>query len=70
MKKANLQRYVGRIVRLNNEIFQEIKRRAQRHGLALDNSFLVAEVRQQFKQLICYGSSYRVVVSPADVALV
>ena len=68
--KPNLQPYVGRIVRLKNETFQEIKRRAHANGLALENAFLVAEVRQKLRQLVCYGNRYRVVVHFADVALV
>ena len=68
--KPNLQPYVGRIVRLKNEAFLEIKRRARAHGLVLENNFLVAEVRQKVRQLICYGSRYRVVVHFADVVLV
>ena len=68
--KPNLQPYVGRIVRLKNEAFLEIKRRAHARGLGLENAFLVAEVRQKLRQLIGYGSRYRVVVHFADLALV
>ena len=68
--KRELQRYVGRIVRLNQQVYDELKGRAIRHGHALENCFLVAEVRQRVRQLICYGASYRVVVNAADVVLV
>lgn len=68
--KKHLERYVGRIVRLNKDIYEEILSRAIRKGRALENCFLVAEVRSGLRQLICYSASFRVVVDVADVVLV
>ena len=65
-----LNHYVGRIVRLNQIAFHEIKERAVRQGLALENSFLVAEVNRKLKKIICYGANFRIVVSLSDVVLV
>lgn len=65
-----LNHYVGRIVRLNKITFQEIKNRAVRRGIALENSFLVADVNRKLKKIICYGANFRVVVSFSDVVLV
>ena len=65
-----LNHYVGRIVRLNKITFQEIKDRAVRRGIALENSFLVADVNRKLKKIICYGANFRVVVSFSDVVLV
>lgn len=68
--KKQLQHYVGRIVRLNKHVYQEIKDRAIRKGHALENCFLVAGVRLGVQQLICYGANFRIVVDVADVVLV
>jgi len=65
-----LSNYVGRIVRLNHLAFQEIKQRALRQGIALENSFVVAEVNRKLKKLICYGANFRLAVSASDVVLV
>ncbi len=65
-----LNHYVGRIVRLNKITFQEIKNRAVRRGIELENSFLVADVNRKLKKIICYGANFRVVVSFSDVVLV
>ena len=67
--KKQLQQYVGRIVRLNQEVYQGIKDRAIRRGHALENCFLVAGVGLGV-QLICYGANFRIVVDIADVVLV
>ena len=40
------------------------------HRMVETSETLVAEVRQQLKQLICYGNRSRVVVSLTDVVLV
>lgn len=66
----NLNRYLGRIVRLNKLAYQEIKERALRKGVALENSFLVASVNRKLKKIICYGANFRIVVSFSDVILV
>ena len=68
--KKELHRYVGRIVRLNKQVFQEIKNRAIRKGHALENSFLVTEVSRGVQKLICYGANFRIVVNVSDVVLV
>ena len=65
-----LERYVGRIVRLNQRAFQEIARRARNRGAALENCFLVAGVSREMRKLICYGANLRIVVGPADVVLI
>ena len=67
---TKLQHYVGKIVRLNQQAFQQIRDRARRQGVSLENSFLVTEVRLGMKKLICYGASFRIVVDVADVVLV
>jgi len=66
----SLNRYIGRIVRLNKLVYQEIKGRALRKGVALENSFLVADVNRKLKKIICYGANFRIVVSFSDVVLV
>ena len=68
--KKKLHRYVGRIVRLNQNVFQQLKDKALSKGIALENSFLVAEVKLNVKKLICYGASFRIVVDASDVVLV
>jgi len=68
--KKRLDKYVGRIVRLNKLAFQEIKKRAIQQGVVLENCFLVAEVNQKIKKMICYGARFRVVVDFSDVILV
>lgn len=68
--KNKLHRYVGRIVRLNQNAFQQLKSKALSKGVALENSFLVAEVKLNVKKLICYGASFRIVVDASDVVLV
>ena len=67
---TKLQHYVGKIVRLNEQAFQQIRDRARRQGVSLENSFLVTEVRLGMKKLICYGASFRIEVDVADVVLV
>ena len=68
--KKQLGQYVGRIVRLNKHVYQELKDRAIRNGHALENCFLVAGVSLGVHQLICYGANFRIVVDVADVVLV
>ena len=65
-----LEKYVGRIVRLNRRAFQEIARRAKNHGATLENCFLVAGVSREMRKLICYGANLRIVVGAADVVLI
>lgn len=65
-----LERYVGRIVRLNQHAFQEIAKRAKNQGAALENCFLVAGVSREMRKLICYGANLRIMVGAADVVLI
>lgn len=67
MSKTDL--YVGRIVRLKQDVFMKL---AEQHklGKTLENSFVVASVRNGVRQLICYGSNLRITVNIADVVLV
>jgi hypothetical protein len=68
--KRKLHNYVGRIVRLNEYAFRQLKLRALRQGKALENSFLVTEVSRKMSKLICYGANFRIVVDATDVVLV
>ena len=68
--RTQLEQSVGRIVKLKQHAFQKIRERAQRQGLALENSFLVTEVRRGMKKLICYGASFRIEVDVSDVVFV
>jgi len=68
--KKKLHLYVGRIVRLNKKVFQEMKERAVRQGVALENCFLVSEASRGVQKLICYGANFRIVVDADDVVLV
>ena len=65
-----LERYVGRIVRLNQRAFQEILRRARTHGVALENCFVVAGISHEMRKLICYGADLRIMVGTSDVVLI
>jgi len=66
----NLDKYVGRIVRLNQRAFREIARRAKNQGAALENFFLVSGVSREMHKLICYGANLRITVGVADVVLI
>jgi hypothetical protein len=66
----NLDSYVGRIVRLNQQVFLKIARRAKERGISLENRFLVSGVSSGVRRLICYGASFRVMVGVADVVLI
>jgi len=65
-----LEKYVGRIVRLNQRAFQEIARRAKNQGAALENCFLVAGVSREMSKLICYGANLRIMVCASEVVLI
>ena len=65
-----LDSYVGRIVRLNQQAFREIAKRAMNRGIALENCFLVSGVSRGMRKLICYGASFRIMVGVADVVLI
>ena len=67
----HLDKYVGRIVRLNQSAFRQLSKTATRQrGAILDNYFVVAEISRQMHKLICYGANLRIVVSVDDVVLV
>jgi len=68
--KKQLEKYVGRVVRLNKATFEKIKEQADRSGEFLENYFLVASVSHQMRKLVCYGWNKRITVSLSDVALV
>lgn len=64
------EKYVGRIVRLNQRAFQEIVKTARRRGNDLENLFLVSAVNREMRKLICYGANLRISVCAADVVLI
>ena len=66
----HLDKYVGRIVRLNRSAFTQISHRTRQRDVVSDNYFVVAEIRRKMHQLICYGANLRIVVGVADVVLV
>ncbi|MBS1159526.1 MAG: hypothetical protein H6R15_1945 [Proteobacteria bacterium] len=68
--KQKLDHYVGRIVRLNQQAFQEICRHAKNQGEVLENCFLVAQVGRGVRQLVCYGANLRITVGVADVVFI
>lgn len=68
--RMKLDRYVGRIVRLNQRAFQEILGQAKRKGQALENCFLVAGISHEMRKLICYGADLRIMVGASDVMLI
>ena len=68
--KRNPDQYVGRMVRLNQQAFQEISGRSRHQGMAFENRFLVSEVSRQMRKLVCYGARLRILVAPADVVLI
>lgn len=65
-----LDHYVGRIVRLNQQAFGDMAKRAKRQGAVLENCFLVAEVSREMKKLICYGGNLRIAVGIPEVVLI
>lgn len=66
----NPDRYVGHIVRLDQNAFQRLIEKARRRGLVPDNRFLVAAFNRKLRKLICYNADFRVTVSISEVALV
>lgn len=68
--KQQLQKYVGHVVRLNQQTFADVSRRARRRGQILENCFVVAEVSRQMHKLICYGASLRILVGESDIVLI
>lgn len=66
----NLQKYVGRIVRLKKLAFEKIREQASHQGHAVENCFLVAEVSRGMRQLICYSANLRISIGASDIILV
>jgi hypothetical protein len=65
-----LERYVGRIVRLKHEAFQNIARRGRSNTATQENFFLVAAVSREMHKLVCYGANLRIAVGACDVVLI
>lgn len=65
-----LEKYVGRIVRLNKQAFQDVARRNKPNKAPPENFFLVAAVSREMRKLICYGANLRIAVGASDVVLV
>ena len=65
-----LEKYVGRIVRLNTQAFADLVRLSKPSQTPLENCFLVATVSREMRKLICYGASLRIAVGAAEVVLV
>ena len=65
-----LEQYVGRIVRLNQQAFRELAKRAKKQGKSLENCFLVAEVSREMRKLVCYGANLRLIVGVSEIALI
>jgi hypothetical protein len=66
----NLENYVGRMVRLRQEAFRPVARRANRQGMDIENCFIVASVEgRDARKLVCYGGDCRVAVPAREVAL-
>lgn len=65
-----LNSYVGRIVRLNQQVFQKVIARDKKRGDTPENSFIVATVSRGMRKLVCYGSHLRIEVSMSEVVFV
>jgi hypothetical protein len=66
----NADRYVGHIVRLDQNAFQRLIEKARRRGFVPDNRFLVAAANRKLRKLICYNADFRITVSVSEVVLV
>lgn len=66
----HLEKYVGHLVRLNQDVFQRIIALARQQGITPDNRFLVATVNRRLRKLICYGANFCITVSVSEVVLV
>ena len=64
-----LDKYVGRMVRLNEETFRRIKG-THRWRPIEENNFIVATVSHEMRKLICYGGNIRIAVGASDVRLI
>ena len=65
-----LEKYVGRIVRLNKQAFQEICKRSKCQKGSVENCFVVAAVSREIGKLICYGANLRIAVGASEVVLI
>lgn len=68
--KKDLEKYVGRIVRLNQQTFRKILSPTKYRGVVFDNCFVVADVSRRMHKLICYGGDFRIIVGASDVVLI
>jgi hypothetical protein len=66
----NPDKYVGHIVRLEQNLFQRLIAQARQSGKELDNCFLVATASRRLRKLVCYNADFRVTVSVSEVVLV
>lgn len=66
----HLDKYVGRIVCLNQSAFRRLSQTAKQRGVIPDNYFVVAKTSRQMHKLICYGANLRIIVGVDDVVLV
>ena len=69
-KMRKLEKYVGRIVRLQQQTYLRITGRGHAAAERQENRFLVAAVDRRMRQLICYGGNFRINVNPSEIILV
>lgn len=67
---GKLDRYIGKVVRLNKQAFARLLEQTSSLQLMAGNRFLVSGINKRLNKLICYGSSIQVLVDPGDVVLV
>ena len=65
-----LEKYVGRMVRLKQQAFQDLAKRGKPQRLPFENCFVVATVSREMRKLICYGANLRIAVGAGDVVLI
>ena len=65
----DLDRYIGRVVRLRKYAFRHMARMNVRRSVGLENCFLVAKADVAQQELTCYGENIRITVSVDDVVL-
>ncbi|MFT3963147.1 hypothetical protein [Propionivibrio sp.] len=66
----NLEKYLGRYVRLEQQAFQRIAANRNPRAGHLENHFLVAAVDRRMRRLICYGANRRVDARADEIVLV
>jgi len=65
-----LEKYVGRIVRLNKQAYLRVAGRRKYGTEDQENCFLVAAIDRQMRRLICYGANCRIDVGPGEIVLI